>query len=366
MKIKLTLKDYLRQLQLMNKQYAQEEALYPWIYMLLQMTKHKDVSIQLIAKASNTKALPGRALLGGYSPFPDIVILDEYFDTYEQDSTKQINYLYGCVECKSLGTQLPDDFKDEKTYTVSFKEFLQIKPNTISAHYYYEKELLIHDDKRIEINFVNSKDETVTEPLFSNDITKLSEPSKEIFGELINAKAYISALVDVTVDPVPLTNNNITINNPLNWSDIATFYVRRVLNVVIEESGKSPAFPPHSDNLLQLMTELLLYGKVIHTNGFIWKYYKIVNWTYASEKTFEGPNSIKDLREKILNNAEDFSLAKLSIKIKCQTIAELCEYININQGTPNHNLLKAKPDINSQWQKLVKFFKAQNWKELDN
>ena len=48
MKIKLTLKDYLRQLQLMNKQYAQEEALYPWIYMLLQMTKHKDVSIQLI------------------------------------------------------------------------------------------------------------------------------------------------------------------------------------------------------------------------------------------------------------------------------------------------------------------------------
>ena len=48
MKIKLTLKDYLRQLQLMNKQYAQEEALYPWIYMLLQMTKHKDVSLSLI------------------------------------------------------------------------------------------------------------------------------------------------------------------------------------------------------------------------------------------------------------------------------------------------------------------------------
>ena len=34
MKIKLTLKDYLRQLQLMNKQYAQEEALYTRIYML--------------------------------------------------------------------------------------------------------------------------------------------------------------------------------------------------------------------------------------------------------------------------------------------------------------------------------------------
>ena len=86
MKIKLTLKDYLRQLQLLNKQYAQEEALYPWIYMLLQMTKHKDVSIQLIAKASNTKALPGRKLLGGKKndnislAFPDIAILGNKFD----------------------------------------------------------------------------------------------------------------------------------------------------------------------------------------------------------------------------------------------------------------------------------------------
>lgn len=55
MKIKLTLKDYLRQLQLMNKQYAQEEALYPWIYMLLQMTKHKDVS--KLATTSSTGGL---------------------------------------------------------------------------------------------------------------------------------------------------------------------------------------------------------------------------------------------------------------------------------------------------------------------
>ena len=40
--------------------------------------------------------------------------------------------------------------------------------------------------------------------------------------------------------------------------------------------------------------------------GYIWKYYKIVNWTYASEKTFESSNSIKDLREKILNNVWNY------------------------------------------------------------
>ena len=45
MKIKLTLKELSQAIAVNEQQYAQEEALYPWIYMLLQMTKHKDVSI---------------------------------------------------------------------------------------------------------------------------------------------------------------------------------------------------------------------------------------------------------------------------------------------------------------------------------
>ena len=63
MKIEFTVEDYFNELQLMNKQYAQEEALYPWVYMLLQMVKHEDdVSIQLIAKSQKAKSLPGRKL----------------------------------------------------------------------------------------------------------------------------------------------------------------------------------------------------------------------------------------------------------------------------------------------------------------
>ena len=34
MNIEFTVKDYFEELQLMDKQYAQEEALYPWVYML--------------------------------------------------------------------------------------------------------------------------------------------------------------------------------------------------------------------------------------------------------------------------------------------------------------------------------------------
>ena len=37
MNIKFTVEDYFKELQLMESQYGQEEELYPWVYMLLQM-----------------------------------------------------------------------------------------------------------------------------------------------------------------------------------------------------------------------------------------------------------------------------------------------------------------------------------------
>ena len=41
MKINITAEDYFRELELMAQQYGQEEDLYPWIYMLLQMVECK-------------------------------------------------------------------------------------------------------------------------------------------------------------------------------------------------------------------------------------------------------------------------------------------------------------------------------------
>ena len=44
MNIKFTVEDYFKELQLMEAQYGQEEELYPWIYMLLQMVESKKCS----------------------------------------------------------------------------------------------------------------------------------------------------------------------------------------------------------------------------------------------------------------------------------------------------------------------------------
>lgn len=45
MKIEFTVEDYFNELQSMEKYYGQEEELYPWIYMLLQMVEIREKNI---------------------------------------------------------------------------------------------------------------------------------------------------------------------------------------------------------------------------------------------------------------------------------------------------------------------------------
>ena len=45
MNIKFTVEDYFKELQLMESQYGQEEELYPWVYMLLQMIESRKKEI---------------------------------------------------------------------------------------------------------------------------------------------------------------------------------------------------------------------------------------------------------------------------------------------------------------------------------
>lgn len=75
MNIEFTVEDYFKELQLMESQYGQEEELYPWVYMLLQMIEsrkkeilkedYNKLSLRLVAKATKADFTPERQLLGG-------------------------------------------------------------------------------------------------------------------------------------------------------------------------------------------------------------------------------------------------------------------------------------------------------------
>lgn len=107
MKIEFGVQEYFNELKLMDVQYGQEEELYPWIYMLLQMAEcrkgndHKSLSIRDVHNLKRYNWLDGstrgemlyrvREKLGA----PDFIILDS-----------KMNNFYGCVEIKTLNSTL--------------------------------------------------------------------------------------------------------------------------------------------------------------------------------------------------------------------------------------------------------------------
>lgn len=130
MEINFTVEEYFKQLCLMEKQYGQEEDLYPWIYMLLQMAECKKdkeykkihgedairedrVSIRDVHNLQSTSksSLPykkwaiRRELLKRVGA-PDLAILDEN------------EKVLGCVEIKALRNKL---FQKEGTFNFSQK-----------------------------------------------------------------------------------------------------------------------------------------------------------------------------------------------------------------------------------------------------
>ena len=102
MKIEFGVQEYFNELKLMDAQYGQEEELYPWIYMLLQMAEcrkkeifkewYQGVSIRDVhngQSAENNSEL--KKSFKGNVRFPDFVILDRKVDVDSKN---------GCVEIK--------------------------------------------------------------------------------------------------------------------------------------------------------------------------------------------------------------------------------------------------------------------------
>lgn len=183
----MTLEQYMRELWLMDKQYGQEEELYPLINMLLrdgvntENLSIRDVHKSERIKADNNKNVKSRKYIDGFGSFPDLAIFDESFPDFsgenlqEENIVSNLQKIYGCVEAKCN------------------------KKNP----------------EQIEVKIVAEN--------------KSEQPKqKNYFIERNNTKTY------------------------LHYAD----------------TGKAT-------DEGQFLGELLWYGKVLYTNGVIWKYYKL-------------------------------------------------------------------------------------------
>lgn len=246
-KWKMTLKQYMRELWLMDRQYGQEEELYPLVNMLLREgvnTENLSIRDVHLGKTDND----GRKFIKGYVGFPDLVILGEEFENNEEYTN--VNYLFGCVE-----TKISKDVKSNgKQKLKELNQFLEGDGN----------------------RKITCKKE-------DNNYILLGEGSSDHY--------------------------HITCNDKL-W------------------------------DLGQLLGEFLWYGKVLYTNGLVWKYIKVTECRCKENKI----NNIQELRKDFFENCNEIYTGK-------------CEEI---QNSEQYNQI---PGLGKEVESLIKKEEFKNLKE---
>lgn len=267
----MTLEQYMRELWLMDKQYGQEEELYPLINMLLRDGANTEkLSIRDVNKGQRIKTenknVEQRKYIDGFGSFPDLAIFDESFPEKENiDSNLQ--KIYGCVEAKCISQELI--------------ECLDL--NTI--------EIICKENKK---------------------------------------------------------NNE---NEEISWIN---YYVKKNKTLLNESGGKAK-------DAGELLGELLWYGKVLYTNGVIWKYYTLSK---------ESGNKINGIRKDYISNPPSKGEVgyKTWIFEQCKETPLKIKSKNIGDLTKIYNKIKDKtsiPTFNFQdyhkWKKFKTNLAAINW-----
>ena len=306
MKIEISVQEYFNELKLMEKQYGQEEDLYPWIYMLLQMAEEKK---QDILKDWYSKVSIRDVNNGQYYSWKKARDEDNWkirWELYKNIGVPDFaiittnNKVIGCVEVKILGENLFEN-KPEEEY-----EFV------LETDY----EELVYKDKTVKVeNFI--------------DLVKESESIVD--DDIINQEMRIAGKKVVHIIEVKSTDK-------INRAEmILKNYADKVRPSILVKYKNNP-LPPidvtkkgkRIENN-QVLGHLLKFGKVIYTNGL--EFYLLTVETISKTK----------------NN-------KTQYKINVTELANLTNsYENYKSGKANASTTAA------EWDKLIAGLTKINW-----
>lgn len=150
MEIKLEIKEYFDALKSIEDKFGQEEALYPWLFVIMKMAeekkrtrleeKYKDIDIISLPGARSGKALTGNASeirkkLTEYVGVPDIAFISE-------------NNVLGCVEAKIMSKPF-NLFKQEISSPKEFDFPKELEEKNINEGMKYVKGLKVGQDKPV-------------------------------------------------------------------------------------------------------------------------------------------------------------------------------------------------------------------------
>lgn len=178
MKIEFGVQEYFNELKLMDTQYGQEEELYPWIYMLLQMAEcrkkeilkewYQEVSIRDVHNGVRAEGNEIKKKLRSKNGFPDHVFFERKCDKY---------HILGCSEVKK---------HDKKINLVEkqYKVFRFLSPNKVNIEFYFE----IKDINNTMRKVTNDNIEGIIEKITKENNKNEAKIVDELIKNAINSK----------------------------------------------------------------------------------------------------------------------------------------------------------------------------------
>lgn len=354
--IAMTLEEYFRELELMEKQYGCEEELYPFINMFLRNGKNsKKLSIRAVANMIHIDIMPGRKIISSKISFPDIAIFDEDFilsklnnnekkdeekvnKSLESDFKNNYNKIYGCVEAKIIWDKTLDNINNNIYVNLNKTKIFIAKPTRKAKYYCVAKKY----DEGCDLG----------KPLEYESITqdKLFTKGEKVDWELVSKKDYPKSKE---------FQRNISQSN--FWAKVE----ERICIQIGSEKLELTEWEKHSDvyretvtNVGQIFGELFWYGKVLYTNGLVWKFLKV---TKCGEK-YKGDEARLYLRKQIYDNCIKGDkkwyeiINDKKVKIKCTEIADLTKGY-----TTYKNNMELTSEHEEEWKKLIKGLAEIKW-----
>lgn len=188
--VNITAEKYFEELKLMEQQYGQEEDIYPWIYMLLQMAEcKKENDAKEEENSKNYQAVSIRDVHNAKDLSFQATNCNEEYHTIRWELTKRVgppemvvlndeNKILGCIEAKILKQKLLESTEDlsigfinENEFQYALKYFRPIMFNN-----YSKQDEAYMNEAGIEYKIHNKN--FVIE---NSDVNKLEEDIKKIF-----------------------------------------------------------------------------------------------------------------------------------------------------------------------------------------
>ena len=244
--------EYFNELELIQRQYNQEEAYYFIINKLIRDSiDDKDISVRDVHKLIKAMGFPGRnRYLRGYAgQVPDFVILDKMFD--ERQNEDQSGRVYGCVEIKPFSLE---NKKLDRNYIQPIKDLLKNKELVKAVH-----EELRQKGMKIEFESLEKKEEFIKK--YFTDYTSIPI---DVMGEIFLCNKNGNLCKNESKELIKQKLLKIQKRNDKESLVLRDGKKAGRKYCVGLRNGKS------MDLVYQLLEELIGFKKVIFTNGYEW------------------------------------------------------------------------------------------------